>query len=177
MENPRHALKFFYTSFYTEKPMELTSRFETFYLVRKFTAPVLFAFLGSLFLYQGFKLHPFVHFACSIFFFVVSVTVLLINLASISSLKIEDTRIVIIPYMFGKQRYVDFSEVESSHLEFIRGIETDAGYVNPGYYRCVLMLKGHQKFILSPDKFENYSEILKAISYNRTKLSDDQRAT
>jgi len=154
--------------------MTIVSKFHTLYLIRKAIGPTLFAFLSLLFLYQGFSLNNFFQIKISIFLFLVCISFSIINLKSIYKLVIEESSIVKISIFYGVKKYIALSSIKASHLDYIQGVATEAGQINPGYYECVLILENDKKLIISPEKFKNYSEIIKAISHNRTKLNNLQ---
>ncbi len=142
--------------------MKLVSKFENFYILRLLIIPVLFAGLSILLVTSK----PNV----ALFFLVLAFLVLTYNLATIFQIIVEEKEIIKISFLTRKKKVIPYSVIKSSRLDFTRGVETDAGIINPGYYRCIFILENNEELIISPLHFENYNELIRVIGQNRNEL-------
>jgi len=145
--------------------MKLTSKFDDFYLLRLVILPILFTGL-SIWLYNLNR--PNINSINGAYFFLILAFLILIyNLATIFQIEIEETEIIKVSFLTRKKKVIPYSTIKSSKLDYTSGGETDAGTINPGYYKCVFILENDEKLIISPVYFENYKELIRAISHNR----------
>ncbi len=67
---------------------------------------------------------------------------------------------------FGKKTEIFFSEI--TRIETEKVVRTSkGGYITDGFHYSILILKNGKRIDISPDEFENYSEMMAAIKNRR----------
>jgi hypothetical protein len=90
------------------------------------------------------------------------------NLNTFYKIIVEEKSITKIFFLSKKKEIIPYSNIKSSSLNFVKGVQTDAGIINPGYYKCIFILENEQKLILSPLYYENFNDLIRAINNNRS---------
>jgi hypothetical protein len=103
----------------------------------------------------------------------VSIAITLFKLSNIYKLIISEKGITKISFLSDKREFIDFSEIVTVNLNQVDGLQTRAGYISEGYYESVILLKNKKELLVSPDYFENYRELVVAMSENFTNYKEE----
>lgn len=147
--------------------MTVNSEFEDFYLIKPALLPIICFGLSLLLLYQTWSTEKnFVTLALCLFIF--GLIIMYFNFRSVFKITIDETKITKTFFLNRKKKFIPYSDILESKLEYVQGLQNETGSITLGYYHCVFKLKNDEIFILSPLNFKNYREIVKAISVNRS---------
>ena len=95
----------------------------------------------------------------------------IINLRSVFKIIVSEKGIIKTSFISNEKEFIPFSSIANIQLTRVNGYSTsDAGQITTGYFESLITLKNNKKLIISPDYFENYQEIIKAIKMNMEKL-------
>jgi len=145
----------------------MMSKFEILFLLRKSLIPTIliiisiYIFFKSIMNFSFDIIIAFVLLASALF-------TMFFNFSSVCKIAIEKTGIKKVFILSGKTEFIPFSSIKSSRLEFIEGSATDAGQITPGFYICIFSLIGGKEFILTPEHYQNYNQLIRQISLNRS---------
>ena len=147
--------------------MEISSNFRTLFLVRVNFVFVVVFIVCSYFVIDGFTESNFIKVIISIILLSISAYLQFLNLGKIFKIKVSAKGINKTYFFYDKHENIPFSSIKSVRLEKVDGLSTDAGKISLGYYESVMTLDNDETLILSPDKYENYHEIMKSINHFR----------
>lgn len=150
--------------------MVVYSKFRTLFLARKAFGFFVMFFLCCVVLSYNDK-----YLLIFMLLLTLSIAITLFKLSNIYKLVIFENGITKISFLSDKKEFLNFSEVVSVNLNRIDGLQTRAGYISEGYYESIVLLKNHKALLVSPDHFENYRELVVALSENLTnyKINND----
>jgi len=145
----------------------MTSRFETLFLIRKSFLPTILVVVCIYLLYMHYtEGYGYINFA--VIFLILSMLILFFNFNSLYKIIVEKTGITKVFILNRKREFIPFTSIKSSRLEFVTGAETEAGQITPGFYICIFTLTNGKEFLLTPQQYENYNQLIKQISENRS---------
>ena len=101
-----------------------------------------------------------------------SLAITVFKLTNIYKIAISEKGITKIYFLSNKKEFIEFSEIENVSLNRVDGGSTDAGLISEGYYESIINLKNKKKTVVSPDYFENYRELVVAMSENFTNYKE-----
>lgn len=143
--------------------MEIASKFRFLFLVRKniffflFVTFILFALLHDL-------SNPIQETILILILFLgFCIIIQLIRLRSLSKIIVSDKGIRKISIISGIEEFIPFSSIENIQRQRIQGMSNMTGQITDGYYETLINLRNKKKLLITPDHFENYQEIIKAI--------------
>lgn len=90
---------------------------------------------------------------------------------------VSENGITKISILTNKQQLIGFQEVKEVRLNRFAGARTPRGYITDGYYESNVILNNDEHILISPDHFENYTEIVKSLTENLTKFSSEKMAS
>lgn len=147
--------------------MTVNSKFRTLFLARKVSGFFTMLFFCSvIFSYSDESLLFLVLLLTS------SLAITVFKLTNIYKIAISEKGITKIYFLSNKKEFIEFSEIENVSLNRVDGGSTDAGLISEGYYESIINLKNKKKTVVSPDYFENYRELVVAMSENFTNYKE-----
>ena len=151
--------------------MEVNSKFRVLFLIRKNIIFFLFAGLCLWMLISGIFESVSGLISAAIIFLAICALVQLINLHSVFKIIISENGIIKISFISGERELIPFSSIINIIMQRVDGLSTsDAGQITTGYYESLITLKNNRKLTISPDHFENYEELIRAIKKNMGKV-------
>ena len=147
--------------------MEINSEFRILFIARKILGIVSILGIGCLFINFTFEKKEWEILFLTISLGLISLFFLVKNLLKVYTIKIVENGIYKTSIFSKKSQFVSYKEIEKVSLEKVQGLSTDAGEISLGYFESVLITYKNQKIVISPDHFENYNEIMKAIKFSR----------
>lgn len=154
--------------------MILNSKFRALFLARK-----VFIFCGLLFsCYQVFS-NKGIYLIVFVALLLLFIFLLPFELINFYKIVISKNGITKVPFLFYKEEFINFSDIESVTLNHNTGfikhllellVESN---ISEGYYESIINLKNKKQIIVSPDYFENYRELVVAMSENFTNYEEE----
>ena len=97
--------------------------------------------------------------------FIVLLLLIIYRIVAVMKVNVLKDRIEIFSF-FGKKAEIFLSEITKIETEKV--VRTSkGGYISDGFHYSILILKNGMRIDISPDEFENYSEIMAAIKNRR----------
>ena len=97
--------------------------------------------------------------------FIVLLLLIIYRIVAVMKVNVLKDRIEIFSF-FGKKTEIFLSEITKIETEKV--VRTSkGGYISDGFHYSILILKNGMRIDISPDEFENYSEIMAAIRNRR----------
>jgi hypothetical protein len=144
--------------------MVIESKFRKLFWIRIGIGVSLFLFILSFCIYallnpdkttkQGFSL------AFVILFFLIFLST---SIFQIFSLKILENEIEKTSLIFRTKQHISFKSISSINIQKTRFRNTRGVDISEGFHYSILKLENGKSLIISPDNFENYTEVVEAI--------------
>jgi len=87
------------------------------------------------------------------------------GLSKIHTLTISENGIEIQLFLSQRKRLISFDAIMGFEYETVR-YRNRQGYISNGHKMCFLKLKNGERFLISPDTFENYDDLISNIKRN-----------
>ena len=147
--------------------MQITSELRTLFILRKIFGIFFIFALGCCLVIFTLKKNECEILLFIIFIQLISLFFLVKNLLKVYRIRIVESGIYKTYIFHKKSQFISYNEIERVRSEKVQGSSTDAGEITLGYFQSVLITNKNQEILISPDHFENYNEIMKAIRLNR----------
>jgi len=149
--------------------MSLSSKFRALFITRK-----VFIFCGLLFsCYQVFS-NKGIYLIVFVALLLLFIFLIPFELNNFYKIVISKNGITKVPFLFYKEEFINFSDIESVTLNHNTGFTNHLlellveSNISEGYYESIINLKNKRTIAVSPDYYENYRELVVAMSENLT---------
>jgi len=149
----------------------MMSKFEILFLIRKSLIPTILIII-SIYVFFNSVMNFSFDIVITFVLLASALLTMVFNFSSVCRIAIEKTGIKKIFILTGKTEFIAFASIKSSRLEFIEGSTTDAGQITPGFYICIFSLIDGKEFILTPEHYQNYNQLIRQISLNRSEQNN-----
>ena len=148
--------------------MKITSEFRTLFIVRKILGITSILAIGCFLIISALEKKEWEMLLLILFAELILLYFLIKDFQKIYKIKVAENGIYKISIFLNKAEFIPYKEIKTVRSEKVQGSSTDAGEITLGYFESVLITNKNQKILISPDNFENYNEIMKAIKLNRS---------
>lgn len=147
--------------------MKIESKFSSLFLLRILFGSLLFIILSyfcvdTILHNQNIEKFIFLVPAFLVLFFLVYVSY---DLLKLYKLTITEKGIDKVFIFSNQKEHISFNSILSIEQERTR-IKSSRGYVTDGYFYNILELKNGESLLISPDRFENYNDLITAVRDN-----------